>query len=63
MSKSRALPREISDQELADLDFENTKCTTCTPCCMNHAHFLHNGKVLWVCQTKLKKRAEQVHRP
>ena len=58
----RSLPRELTDDEFAALDFERVRCTTCTPCCMAHVHFLYQGKVIWACQRKLEARREGAER-
>lgn len=52
-------PRELSPEEFEALDFEAVRCTTCTPCCMSHVHFMYGGKVLWACQTKIEQRKER----
>lgn len=55
----RIAPRELSDDEVRALDLPATHCTGCTPCCTAHAHFLHEGKVLWACQHKLRRKREE----
>lgn len=55
VARTRQLPRELTDDEFAALDLAQTRCTGCTPCCTGHAHFLYRGKVVWACQTKLKR--------
>lgn len=51
---TRVAPRELSEEEFAELDFERFRCTQCTPCCTYHTHFIYRGKILWTCGVKLR---------
>ncbi len=53
---SPAAIRQLTDEELASLDFEAVRCTTCTPLCLGHVHFIYRDEVLWACHPKLEKR-------
>lgn len=50
------MPRSLTRDEFEALDYEAVRCTSCTPCCMSHVHFLYEGDVLWACQGKLQAR-------
>lgn len=55
----RSAVRELTREEYERLGFDEVRCTGCTPCCVSHAHFLYQKRVLWACQHKLKKRMDQ----
>lgn len=59
----RAAVRELTREEYTRLNFDEVRCTGCTPCCVSHAHFLYEKRVLWACQHKLKKRMDQKENP
>ncbi len=52
----KRLPQDLTDAQLAELRIDEVRCTGCTPCCTQHANFLHRGNVLWACQEKLRQR-------
>lgn len=56
---SRTPLPQLDDEQLAALDLDAVRCTGCTPCCMSHMHFLHDGAVLWACQEKLRRREKK----
>lgn len=56
MCAKRALPHTLTDEEFAALRFDEVRCTTCTPLCTKHMHYLYRDTVLWACQEKLRKR-------
>lgn len=60
---ARSIPRELTNEQYASLNFAAVRCTGCTPCCMSHTHFLYQGKVLWACQTKLERQAKPSAKP